>query len=151
MLMPLGAARRAGAPASRASASAPAAAASGSKAASLLPSPQLRNVRRGVIRSLVIVASASRRGVIVIPPFAAVNVELGIRKLPNGAAPAWSGWTKELLSAACKVDNSLYTDMGVFVAKLQSCGDMRLRQFVRTGKMIALNNAKSEDDLEVSS
>ena len=59
MLMPLGAARRAGAPASRASASAPAAAASGSKAASLLPSPQLRNVRRGVIRSLVIVVDLS--------------------------------------------------------------------------------------------
>jgi len=57
--MPLGAARRAGAPASRASASAPAAAASGSKAASLLPSPQLRNVRRGVIRSLVIVVDLS--------------------------------------------------------------------------------------------
>ena len=85
---------------------------------------------------------------IQIPPYAAANVELGIRKLPNGAAPAWSGWTKELLSAACKVDTSLYTDMGVMISKLQSCVDERLRQFVRIGKMIALNNAKSADDPE---
>jgi hypothetical protein len=83
---------------------------------------------------------------LIVPPYLADDVASVLQKCANGSAPGWSGWTKELLGAACKADPLLFAEMGQFLAHLQACTDPRLLGIVRTGKLIALNNAKLHDD-----
>ena len=79
-------------------------------------------------------------------PYHAENVQKALRKCANGSAPSWSGWTKELLMAACHTDPDLFHHLAVFLSKLQASLDQRLAMIVRVGKLIALNNARSPDD-----
>ena len=79
-------------------------------------------------------------------PYHAESVQKALRKCANGSAPSWSGWTKELLMAACTTDPDLFHHLAVFLSKLQGSLDQRLSMIVRVGKLIALNNARSPDD-----
>ena len=85
---------------------------------------------------------------LVTPPYLGDDVASVLKKCANGSAPGWSGWTKELLSAACKADPLLFHELGIFLARLQSCSDPRLLDIVRVGKLIALDNAKVPGDPE---
>jgi len=80
------------------------------------------------------------------PPFFGDDVEKSLRKCSNGAAPSWSGWTKELLAAACDADPLLYDYLGTFLHNLQRSADPRLRDVVRTGLLFAMDNAKHPTD-----
>ena len=81
-------------------------------------------------------------------PHFAGDIEYCLVRLANGSAPGWSGWSKELLLAACKADPSLYCDLGVFLARLQQVTDPRLSDIVRAGKLMALNNAKDGEEID---
>jgi hypothetical protein len=82
----------------------------------------------------------------VVPPYTGIEIQRVLHKMGNGTAPGWSGWTKELLSAAGSADPQLFENLGEFLAKLQSCTDQRLSELCRAGKLIALDNAKSLTD-----
>ena len=81
-------------------------------------------------------------------PYHAQDAQAALRKCANGSAPAWSGWTKELLNAACRTDPDLFHHLAVFLSRLRACTDVRLAELVRVGKLIALNNARSPSDPE---
>ena len=83
---------------------------------------------------------------LIFPPYAGPEVQAAIYKLGNGTAPGWSGWTKELLNAACAPDPRMYDELGEFIVRLQSCTDPRLSEIARVGKLIALDNSKSAED-----
>jgi hypothetical protein len=70
-----------------------------------------------------------------------------MEKLANGSAPGWSGWTKELMNAACKADPQLYNELGELLARIQCSTDVRLSSITRVGKLIALDNSKHPTDL----
>jgi hypothetical protein len=69
-------------------------------------------------------------------------VEQAVSKMSNGSAPGWSGWTKELLTATCRSDDAIYSELGGFLAALHQCPDDRLGSITKAGKLIALNNSK---------
>jgi len=74
-----------------------------------------------------------------VMPFEAHLVEVAIDRLSNGAAPCWSGWSKELLRIATSSDKSMLTDLGIVFARLLrlNSSDSRLSQILRAGKLIA--------------
>jgi hypothetical protein len=78
----------------------------------------------------------------VLPPYTGQEVD----KLANGSAPGWSGWTKELMNAACKADPQLYNELGELLACIQSSTDIRISSITRVGKLIALDNSKCASD-----
>ncbi len=79
-------------------------------------------------------------------PFHGEAVQRVIMKLANGSAPCWSGWTKELVNAACRTDPDIFHFFAVFLSKVRVSPDLRLAELLRTGKLIALNNARSPSD-----
>ena len=81
-----------------------------------------------------------------IPPYLAHEVEEAHMRTACGAAPGWSGWTKELFGAACRTDPQLYTEWGIFLHRLQGCSHPRLRDIARAGLLFALDNAKNPGD-----
>jgi len=81
-----------------------------------------------------------------LPPYYADQVEKAVNQCANGSAPCWSGWTKELMNAACLTDPLLYHELAMFLHTLQKCVDPRLRSIVRTGLLVALDNAKHHTD-----
>lgn len=79
-------------------------------------------------------------------PYHAEHVQRAMRKLSNGAAPCWSGWTKEIMQAACRTDPELFHHFAVFLHRVRMSTDVRLASLMLTGKLIALNNARSPED-----
>ena len=48
----------------------------------------------------------------------AEEFKIAVDRLPNGASPGWSGWTKELLSAAIKADSSIVAPLSALCTSL---------------------------------
>jgi hypothetical protein len=81
-------------------------------------------------------------------PFDGAVVRKCLDRLANGAAPCWSGWTKELLNAAIRFDLSIADDLGVVLSTLEMVQLASELGAVRAGKLLAVNQAKDDRDVD---
>jgi len=84
----------------------------------------------------------------VIAPFAADDVHLFLHQLGNGASGGLTGWTKELLMAAVRTDQSIASDLGILCAEiLNETFSPEAQEICRMHKFVALEKDAVDYDV----